>query len=151
MAESRSHFVTNVKSMYELQDQLKATAVVAKVARDPIKQELDTVQEEIKTYMTESKVYVCNYHEKRLELQTVTRYGSLTKKSLSAALAEYFQDETKAVQCYDHVVAFIGSKEVTILKSLKNRKRKDTEEEECGEAAVTETDIEPPELDEDSD
>ena len=60
----------------------------------------------------------------RLELKTVVRFGSLTKKSLEAALVKYFQNDDEAKRCFDSIMESLGSREVEVLKRLKNRKRK---------------------------
>jgi uncharacterized protein YaaN involved in tellurite resistance len=119
-----ANFSSNVKSMFEIHDRIRAIAAEAKIKRDPLKKEVDKLEGNIKSYMTEASIDVCNYQDERLELKTVVRFGSLTKKSLEAALIAYFQDEEKAQDCFQSIMTFIGSKELEVLKRLKNRKRK---------------------------
>ena len=116
-------FSQNVKNMFEIQDRIRAIASEAKTKRDPLKKQVDELEGNIKTYMSSSNIEVCNYQDERLELKNVVRFGSLTKKSLEAGLVTYFQDEDKAKECFDSIMGFIGSKELEVLKRLKNRKR----------------------------
>ncbi|MCP4483671.1 MAG: hypothetical protein GY823_03790 [Flavobacteriaceae bacterium] len=125
MTDSKiENFSTNVKHMFEIQDRMRAIAAEAKLKRDPLKKQADELEGNIKSYMAEASIDVCNYQDERLELKTVVRFGSLTKKSLEAALVAYFQNEEKAQDCFQSIMTFIGSKELEVLKRLKNRKRK---------------------------
>lgn len=126
MGSQIDDFTANVKEIFEVQDQIRSIAADAKERRGPLKERADILEGSIRTYMEEKNIGVCNFHDERLELKTLTRFGSLTKKSLGAALAIYFNDETKAQECFDSIMNHIGSKEVTVLKRLKNRKRKNS-------------------------
>ena len=117
-------FSSNVKEMFEVQDQIRAIAADAKDKKSPLKERADELESGIRDYMSKSGIDVCNYQDERLELKTVTRFGSLTKKSLESALEVYFQDSAKAEACFAAIMEQIGSKELTVLKRLKNRKRK---------------------------
>lgn len=118
-----NRFTQNVKQMFELQDEMKAIAAEVKVRRDPIKERFQGLQDDVKEYMMDSQVDVCTYQEDRLELQAVTRFGSLTRKSALAALQDQLGPE-KGQETFDGVMNFVGSKELHILKRLKNRKKK---------------------------
>jgi len=148
-------FKQNVKHMFELQDKMKEIAAATKVQRDPIKEQINVLQEEVKEFMQQSKVDVCTYQDDRLELQKVTRYGSLTKKSLKEGLLKHFNnDETRADIVFNAIIDHIGSKEQLILKRLKNRKRKAKNalpENDAKKSRDDDMDIEPPELGAESD
>lgn len=118
------NFTNSVKEIFQVQDQLRLIAQEAREKRTPLKKKADELEEKVRGYMIQEDVSVCNYQDERLELKTVVRFGSLTKKSLEAALVQYFQDEAEAKRCFESVMEFIGSKEIEVLKRLKNRKRK---------------------------
>lgn len=149
MSDDLSKFTQSVKEIFEVQDQMRAIAAEAREKKSPLKERADSLEGEIREYMTKAEIEVCNYHDERLELKTVTRFGSLTKKSLQGALAVYFQDEGKAQECFDSIMGTIGSNEITVLKRLKNRKRKAAGAPE-GEASSKRPNFEaPPELSDD--
>lgn len=123
------NFTNSVKQIFQVQDQIRLIAQEAREKRTPLKKKADELEDRVRGYMVQEDVSVCNYQDERLELKTVVRFGSLTKKSLEAALVQYFQDEGEAKRCFEAVMEFIGSKELEVLKRLKNRKRKaDTDE-----------------------
>ena len=123
-------FTKNVKDIFEVQDQIRQVAKDARERRTPLKQKADELEASVRTYMVKEDVSVCNYQDERLELKTVVRFGSLTKKSLEAALVQYFQNDDEAKRCFDSIMETVGSKEVTVLKRLKNSKRKASDQPE---------------------
>ena len=123
-------FTNSVKQIFQVQDQIRLIAQEAREKRTPLKAKADELEDRVREYMLQEDVSVCNYQDERLELKTVVRFGSLTKKSLEAALVQYFQDEQEAKRCFESVMEFIGSKELEVLKRLKNRKRKAPSEAE---------------------
>ena len=126
------NFTASVKEIFQVQDQIRLIAQEAREKRTPLKKKSDELEERVRGFMVQEDVSVCNYQDERLELKTVVRFGSLTKKSLEAALVQYFQDETEARRCFESVMEFIGSKEIEVLKRLKNRKRKTDAPEDSG-------------------
>lgn len=150
--EKLDQFSTNVKEIFDVQDKLRGIASEAREKRTPLKARADELESSIRSYMEEMNIGVCNFHDERLELKTVTRYGSLTKKSLEAALQIYFADDAKAQDCFDSIMKHIGSREVTVLKRLKNRKRKNASSGDSEPAAKKQAMEAPPDLsDEDED
>lgn len=143
-------FSSNVKQMFEVQDRIRAIAAEAKTKRTPLKEEADRLEGGIRDYMSTAGIDVCNYHDERLELKSVVRFGSLTKKSLEGALQVYFQDTNNAEKCFNAIMEHIGSKELTVLKRLKNRKRKAPTQPDSApsekKAAPAYDDEDPPEL-----
>jgi hypothetical protein len=123
-------FTACVKDIFHVQDKIRSIAQEAREKRTPLKKRADELEEKVRSYMIQEDVSVCNYQDERLELKTVVRFGSLTKKSLEAALVNFFQDNIEAKRCFDSVMEFIGSKEIEVLKRLKNRKRKTSDENE---------------------
>lgn len=146
-------FTKNVKDIFEVQDQIRQIAKDARERRAPLKEKADELEENVRAYMTKENINVCNYQEERLELKTVVRFGSLTKKSLEAALVLYFQNEEEAARCFEHVMESIGSREVQVLKRLKNRKRKagDEKDDQQPSKKAAKTEENAPELSDDDD
>lgn len=117
-------FTKNVKDIFTIQDQIRLIAQEAREKRKPLKEKADELEGSVRAFMIKEDVSVCNYQDERLELKKVVRFGSLTKKSLQAALVQYFQNEEEALRCFESVMEHIGSQEIEVLKRLKNRKRK---------------------------
>lgn len=116
-------FTGNVKHMIMLQDKMREIAASAREQRTPIKEAFEQVQGNIIEFMKNGDINVCNYQDEKLELQLVTRTGSLTKKTLEAGLLSYFNgDETKATECMEHIIASLGTRELDVLKRVKKRK-----------------------------
>lgn len=141
-------FGQNIKRLVLLQQQLKVIADEAKQKRTPLKTELTDLEVNIKDYMKSSEVQVANYQDFKIEVQTVERYGSLTQKTLKAALVAYFQNEPVAEECFQFIRDKLGKKEVDILRKTKRKKetkkRKAVKKEEKQtEEPVIESDSEP--------
>ena len=115
-------FTGNVKQLISLQDRMREISLQAREARKPIKDAYDNTQENIINFMKEEEIHVCNYQDEKLKLQHVVRIGSFTKKTVLAGLTSYFgNDEAKALDCMEHIIASLGTKELDILKRVKAR------------------------------
>ncbi len=123
--EQIDQFTGNVKHMVMLQEKLKSIAAQAKDQRSPVKEAFDAVQLQIIDFMKVGNIDVCNYQDEKIELHTVTRYGSLTRKSLKNGLLSYFNgNEDQANPVFDHIINNLGNRELDILKRVKQRKKK---------------------------
>ena len=149
MSQELQQFTDDVKEMFNVQDQIRVLAKEIKIRRDPLKERVDILQGSIKTYMEKADLNVCNYQDEKLELKTSTRFGSLTKKSLQAALEAHFGNEERANACFEAVMRHIGSNEVTVLRRSKNRKRKSDAAADAPQRKQAKN--EPPALADDSD
>jgi hypothetical protein len=113
----------NVKHMIMLQDKMREIATNAREQRNPVKEAFEEVQGNIIEFMKSGDINVCNYQDEKLELQMVSRTGSLTKKTLEAGLSSYFNgDEAKTNECMEHIIASLGTRELDVLKRVKKRK-----------------------------
>ena len=124
MASGMSHetFADSVKRMIDLQEKMAEISVYVKEKRTPLKEQADVLKDRVKSYMEETKTDVCKYNGYQLKVATVTKYGSLTRKSLKPALEAYFKgDEKKAQGCFDFIVDHIGSEDITVLRKTKER------------------------------
>ena len=102
---------------------MREISLQAREARKPIKDAYDSTQENIISFMKEEEIHVCNYQDEKLKLQHVVRMGSFTKKTVLAGLTSYFAgDEDKALDCMEHILSSLGTKELDILKRVKARK-----------------------------
>lgn len=117
-------FSSCVKRLIDLQERMSDIAQRVKEQRTPLKQEVDDLKERVKTYMEQTSTDVCNYHDYQLKVAKTTQWGSLTRKTLRAALSEYFKDEGRAQECYDAVLETIGSREKTVLRKTRRPKKK---------------------------
>lgn len=155
MTEAKlEEFTRNVKDIFDIQDQIRLIAQQAREKRKPLKEKADELEGNVREFMIKEDVSVCNYQDERLELKKVIRFGSLTKKSLHAALVQYLQDEEEASRCFDSVMEHIGSQEIEVLKRMKNRKRKAESEDASqlpAKASKSEQETAPDLSDEDSD
>lgn len=116
-------FKGNVQHMVMLQDQLKTIAAQTREARSPVKEAFDNVQAQIINFMKQGHFDICNYQDEKIELHSVARSGSLTKKSLMNGLLTHFNgDEAAATACFDAVIASLGTRELDILKRVRKRK-----------------------------
>lgn len=116
-------FTGNVKHMITLQDRMREIAANARDQRTPVKEAFEEVQNNIIEFMKSGDINVCNYQDEKLELQMVSRTGSLTRKSLEAGLLSFFEgDEAKTIMCLDHVIQSLGTRELDVLKRVKKRK-----------------------------
>lgn len=116
-------FTGNVKHMITLQDRMREIAASARDQRTPIKEAFEEVQSNIIEFMKSGDINVCNYQDEKLELQLVSRTGSLTRKSLEAGLLSFFGgDESRAASCLEHVIQSLGTRELDVLKRVKKRK-----------------------------
>ena len=124
-AEQIDEFTGNVKHMVMLQDKLKTIAAEARSQRAPVKEACDAVQANIINFMKVGNIDVCNYQDEKIELHSVTRIGSLSRKSLKDGLLSYFNgDETTAQAAFDHIITSLGTRELDILKRVRARKKK---------------------------
>lgn len=114
-------FAQSVKTVFSLQDQMRKIAKEARELRIPLKERAAEAEKAVKIYMEAKNLTTCNYLNERLELRTVTRQGSLTRKTLLKALQEYFGSEEDALTCLRAVNASLGSTEVAVLRRFKNR------------------------------
>jgi hypothetical protein len=115
-------FTENVKRMVSIQEQLAEIATQIKERRMPLKEALDSTQVAIIDFMKKSNVDVINYQDEKIQLQSVVRGGSLTKKTLKNALDSYFgESPEQAESCFEHVVSSLGSREVDVLKRVRKR------------------------------
>lgn len=115
-------FTDNVKQLISLQDRMKQISLQAKEARTPVKDEYDTLQANVIQFMKTRDVHVCNYQEDKLELHSVVRTGSFTKKTVLAGLVSFFGgNEEQAQECMDHIISTLGTRELDILKRVKKR------------------------------
>lgn len=124
MDRNESDFGRDVKEFFTLQQKLKEIADEAKQKRTPIKDRVTNLEVNIKTYMKESNTQVCKFQDQKLEVQSVERYGSLTQKTLLAALNDYFQNEVVANECFEFIRNKLGKREVDILRKTKIRQPK---------------------------
>lgn len=116
-------FTGNVKHMVMLQEQLKEIAAKAREQRTPVKEAFDSVQGNIIDFMKVGGIDVCNYQDEKIELQSVVRFGSLTRKTLRNGLASYFgsEEDPRVQECFDHIVNSLGQRELDILKRVRKR------------------------------
>lgn len=113
---SVKEFGESVKTMCELQNQIKEIAKQRKAINDRVNELKGDIQE----YMINNKVKKCNYDTDEIYVNKRVANGSLTRVSLKKALDSY--DETVSEDMFNFVVTELGTREVI---ELKRRKRKD--------------------------
>lgn len=122
MSLNFEEFASELKELISLQQKMKEIASEAKQKRDPLKARLTELEADVKTYMRSENLDVCKCMDHKIEVQTVERYGSLTQKTLLAALTEYFgKDTIVAEECFNFIRNKLGKKEVDILRRTKIR------------------------------
>lgn len=119
---TQDEFASTVKRMIDLQEKMTEIAAQVKQTRTPIKEQVDDLKERVKAYMEKEGAETVNYHDYQLKVATVTKYGSLTRKTLRPALDAFFRDEKKGQECFDFIVAQLGSQDTTVLRKTKRRK-----------------------------
>lgn len=125
-------FTSNVKSLFEAQDRIRDIAREVKERRDPLKERVLHLQEQVTAYMEQTNIDVCNFKDEKLELKSVQRHGSLTKKTLEAALVKYFRgDEAAAGAAFAFILDDLGSREIKVLRRSRQKKRKADQPQEA--------------------
>lgn len=108
-------FSSDVRRLFELQDEMKAVRESIKERSAALRSDLVTTDAAVKKYMLENGVDVCNYQGNKLQLHVAERPIPITRGLMKTGLISQV-GEAEADRIMLAIVASAGTKQVATLR-----------------------------------